>query len=172
VIPFYHGSGYGTRTGTAITYGSGSATLIKKTARHLGKVVAGVDHLRLEAEVGDEELEQLLGVARLLDLARHLGILENLQDRLRLRLQALEVLHHLQFNGQFLQGFFFVYVLYVQPVFRIHDILVSIRIRGSMPLLFSSLTFKTSTKNLLKKSFSAYLHHFLKIKSPKEVTKQ
>jgi hypothetical protein len=48
-------------------------TLIKRTRRHLGKVVAGVDHLRLEAEVGDEELEQLLGVARLLDLARHLG---------------------------------------------------------------------------------------------------
>ncbi len=70
--------------------------MIKKTGRHLGKVVAGVDHLRLEAEVGDEELEQLLGVARLLDLARHLGILENLQDRLRLSLQALEVLHHLQ----------------------------------------------------------------------------
>ncbi len=115
MIQFYYGSSYG--TGTVNNYGSGfaktknygsygSATLIKTTPRHLGKVVAGVDHLRLEAEVGDEELEQLLGVARLLDLARYLGVLENLQDRLRLRLQALEVLHHLQFNKQFLQGVF------------------------------------------------------------------
>ncbi len=45
-------------------------------------------------------------------------------------------------------------------------------------LLFSSITFKTPTKNNLKKSFSAYYflkvhsHHFSKIKSPKEVTKQ
>ncbi len=98
MIHFYYGSGYGTRTETGSTKAksSGSATLIKKQTSHLGKVVAGVDHLRLEAEVGDEELEQLLGVARLLDLARHLGVLENLQDRLRLSLQALEVLHHLQ----------------------------------------------------------------------------
>jgi hypothetical protein len=61
---------------------------------------------------------------------------------------------------------------------------IRIRIRGSMPLtngsgslLFSSLTFKTLTKNKLKKSFSTYyflahLHNFSKIKNKKEVTKQ
>ncbi len=45
-------------------------------------------------------------------------------------------------------------------------------------LLYSSLTFKTPTKNEFKKSFSAYyfmklhLHHFSKIESQKEVRKQ
>jgi len=44
--------------------------------------------------------------------------------------------------------------------------------------LFSSLTFKTPTKNYLFKSFSAYyflkvhFHHFSMIKRQKEVTKQ
>jgi hypothetical protein len=44
-------------------------------------------------------------------------------------------------------------LIYYEAVFRIHDILVWIRIRGSMPLTnrsgsfyFSSLTFKTPTK--------------------------
>jgi hypothetical protein len=73
-----------------------------------------------------------------------------------------------------------------RAVLRIRDILVWIRIRGSMPLtngsgfcLFSSLTFKTPAKKLiLKQTFSAFyflkvrLHNFSKIKSPKEVTKQ
>ncbi len=73
-------------------------------------------------------------------------------------------------------------------MFRIHDILELIRIRGSMPLtngsgsgswirilLFSSLTFKMPTKNnLCLNIFSAYyclnihLHNFPKIKSQKE----
>jgi len=56
-----------------------------------------------------------------------------------------------------------------QPVLRIHDILVWIRIRmgGSMPLTNGSGSI-----------FSAYyflkllLHHFLKVKSQKEVTKE
>jgi hypothetical protein len=74
-------------------------------------------------------------------------------------------------------------------VLRIHDNFVWIRIRRSMSLtnrsgfrcgscyVFSSLTFKTPKKNV-KKSFSAYyflkihLHHFSKMKSQKEVTKQ
>ncbi len=74
---------------------------------------------------------------------------------------------------------------------RIHDILVWIRIRGSMPvtngsgsgfgsgsliriLLFLSLTFKMPTKTVLFFHFSVYyflevhLHHFSKIKSQKE----
>jgi hypothetical protein len=77
---------------------------------------------------------------------------------------------------------------------RIHDILVwiRIRIRGSRPLtngsgsgswirilLFSSLAFKMlKQKTNLQKSYSTYyfwnehLHHFSKIKSQKEVTKQ
>jgi hypothetical protein len=73
------------------------------------------------------------------------------------------------------------------PVLRIHDILVQIRIRGSMPLTngsgswilqFSSLAFKMPKKNRFLFCFSAYfflkvhLHHFSKIKSQKEVTKQ
>ena len=62
---------------------------------HLGKVVAGVDHLRLEAVVLDEELQQLLGVARLLNLLRHLGILKDLEDGLGLRLEAFEILDDL-----------------------------------------------------------------------------
>jgi hypothetical protein len=75
-------------------------------------------------------------------------------------------------------------------VFRIHDILgwIRIRILGSMLLtngfgsgiririlLFSSLTFKMPAKKLIFNTFfSAYyflkvhLHHFSKIKSPKE----
>ena len=45
---------------------------------------------------------------------------------------------------------------YLSSVFRIHDILVWIRIRKRIRfLLFSLLTFKTQTKNNLKKSFSA-----------------
>jgi hypothetical protein len=74
---------------------------------------------------------------------------------------------------------------------RIHDIFVGIWIRGSMPLsngsgfvsgilLFSSLTFKMPPKINLKKSFfclllfegTVHLHHFSKIRSKKEVTKQ
>ncbi len=77
---------------------------------------------------------------------------------------------------------------YLRPVFRIHDILERIRIRGSMPLtngsgsesgsgscFFSSLTFKMPTKKIF--SFNIYsvhyflkvhLHNFLKIKSQKE----
>ncbi len=52
-----------------------------------------------------------------------------------------------------------VLVLDYQAVFRIHDILVWVRIRI---LLFSSLTSKTSTKNgFFKRSFSAY--YFLKV---------
>ncbi len=73
-----------------------------------------------------------------------------------------------------------------KPVLRIHDILVWIRIRGSMPLtngsgsrswirilLFSSLTFKMPTKNYFFK-FSAdyflkvHLHYFSKTKSQKD----
>ncbi len=53
---------------------------------------------------------------------------------------------------------------------RIHDILVWIRI-----LLFSSLSFKTPTKNLFVKTvflyitfFKLHLHHFSKIKSQKK----
>ncbi len=78
-----------------------------------------------------------------------------------------------------------------RAVLRIHDILVWIRIRGSMPLtngsgfgsgywirilLFSSLTCKMLTKKTnLKNSFSAYyfwkvhLHYFSKIKSKKKL---
>ncbi len=79
----------------------------------------------------------------------------------------------------------------LKPVLRIHDILVwiRIRIRGSMPLTngsgcgSGSCTFhhwpsiRQQKTNFLK-SFSAYyflkvhLHHFSKIKSQKEVTKQ
>jgi hypothetical protein len=74
-------------------------------------------------------------------------------------------------------------------VLRIHDILVWIRIRGSMPPTngsgFGSGSFyyhhwpsRCHQKTNLKKSFSAYdflkvlLHHFSKIKSQKEATKQ
>jgi hypothetical protein len=57
-------------------------------------------------------------------------------------------------------------------VLRIHDILVRIRI-----LLFLSLTFKTPTQNNFFLSayylfFEGNLHHFSKIKSQKEVSKQ
>jgi hypothetical protein len=61
----------------------------------------------------------------------------------------------------------------VDPNPRIHASDKWIRI-----LLFSSLTFKRPTRTNFKKSFSAYyfmkvhLHHFSKIKSQKEVTKQ
>ncbi len=74
---------------------------------------------------------------------------------------------------------------YLWPVFRIHDIFVWIRIRGSMPLtngsgswirilLFSSLTFKMPAKNFFNTISSAcyflkvHLHYFTKIKSQKE----
>ncbi len=73
-------------------------------------------------------------------------------------------------------------------MFRIHDILVRIRFRGSMPLtngsgsgirilIFSSLTFKMPAKNkFFNTIFSAcyryflkvHLHYFSKIKSQKE----
>jgi hypothetical protein len=75
-----------------------------------------------------------------------------------------------------------------QPVFRIHDILVwiRIRIRGSMPLTNGSgsgtfyfpLTFKMPKKTNLKKIFPVYylfkvvILHFQRIKSQKDVTKQ
>ncbi len=75
-----------------------------------------------------------------------------------------------------------------RAVFRIHDILVWIRIRESMPLtngsgswirilLFSSLTFKMPAKNysnfltqffLLVTFLKVHLHYFSKIKSQKE----
>jgi len=63
------------------------------------------------------------------------------------------------------------------PVFRIHDILVRIRIRIRI-LLFSSVTFKMSPKNNCFTSFFAFyflkyiLHPSSKIKSHKEVAKQ
>ncbi len=74
-------------------------------------------------------------------------------------------------------------------VLRIHEILVTIRIRirGSIPLtnesgfgsgsggrilLFSSLTFKMSTKYYFYYFLKVHLHDFSKIKSHKEVTKQ
>jgi hypothetical protein len=77
-------------------------------------------------------------------------------------------------------------------VFRIHDILVWIRIRGSMsltimdpdpnadpdPAIFVIDLQGANKKLFLKKSFSVYyllkvhLYHFSKIKSPKEVTTQ
>ncbi len=60
----------------------------------------------------------------------------------------------------------------IKPVLWIRDILVRIRIRGSV-LLFSSLTFTTLTENyLFSLSFSAYyffkvhLHHFSDTKRP------
>jgi hypothetical protein len=88
-----------------------------------------------------------------------------------------------------------------EAVFRIHDILVWIwiRIRGSMPLTngsgsgfgfgsgsgcgsgscFFVIDLQDANKKLnLKRSFSAYyflkvhLHHFSKIKRPKEVTQE
>ncbi len=71
------------------------------------------------------------------------------------------------------------------PVLRIHDILVSIRIRGYMPLTngsgscyFHHWPSRRQQKTNLKKSFSAYnflkvhWNHFSKIISQKEVTKQ
>ena len=76
-------------------------------------------------------------------------------------------------------------------VLRIHDILVWIRIRGSMPLTnksgsgcgsgsfyFHHWPSRRQQKTNLKKSYSAYyflkvhLHHFSKIKSQKEVIQQ
>jgi hypothetical protein len=65
-------------------------------------------------------------------------------------------------------------------VLWIRDILVGIRISDQWIriLPFSSLTFKTPTKKHFFLSFSPYyslkvhLHHFNKIKSRKEVTKQ
>ncbi len=84
-------------------------------------------------------------------------------------------------------------------MFRIHDILVWIRIRGSMPLITGSesgfgsgsrvrildpapaifvIDLQDANKKPFKKKVSAYyflkvhLHHFSKVNSPKEVTKQ
>jgi hypothetical protein len=68
-------------------------------------------------------------------------------------------------------------------VFRIHDILVWIRIRGFMPLnpdpdIFVIVLQDANKKLIKKKCFSAYyflrvlLHNFSKVKSQKEVTKQ
>ncbi len=76
--------------------------------------------------------------------------------------------------------------VYFFSVLRIDDILPRIRIRRSMPVTngsesvscISSFTFKTPAKQLIKKvclsiAFWRYiLHHFSKIKSQKEVTKQ
>jgi hypothetical protein len=76
-----------------------------------------------------------------------------------------------------------------KAVFRIHDILVRIRIRRSMPLaltdgsgsgfIFGSCSFVTdlqdANKKLIKKFLhflKVHLHNFLKIKSQKEVTKR
>ncbi len=67
----------------------------------------------------------------------------------------------------------------VFPVFWIRDILVRIRIRIRIVLrilLFASMTFKTAT-NFSKKFFGfcflkLHLHHFPKIKSHEQVTKQ
>ncbi len=71
----------------------------------------------------------------------------------------------------------------ISAVFRIHNILVWIRIRGSMPLTngsgscyFRHWPSRCQQKTNFLKSFFAYyflkvhLHHFSKIKSPKEVT--
>jgi hypothetical protein len=78
----------------------------------------------------------------------------------------------------------------ILAVLRIHDILVWIRIRGSMPLTNGSGCGSGSfyfhhwpsryqqKNNLVRKFFSAYyflkvlLHNFSKVKSQKEVTKQ
>jgi hypothetical protein len=74
-------------------------------------------------------------------------------------------------------AFLYVWHFGVDPDPRIHASEYWIRI-WTLILLFSSLTFKTPSKNNLKKSFSPYyflkvqLHHFSKIKSQKEVTKQ
>jgi hypothetical protein len=73
-------------------------------------------------------------------------------------------------------------------VLRIHDILAWIRIRGSMPLTNGSglgsdpaifvIDPQDANKKLIFFKKSAYyflkvhLHHFLKIKSQREVTKQ
>jgi hypothetical protein len=76
----------------------------------------------------------------------------------------------------------------LKPVLWIHDILVWIRIRGSMPLTYGSgsdpdpaifiIDLQDANKKLFKKkSFPAYcflkvlLHHFSKIKSIKKVLK-
>jgi hypothetical protein len=85
--------------------------------------------------------------------------------------------------------FTFELFLHKKTVFRIHDILVWIQIRGSMPrtngsgcgsgsCFFRHGPSRRQLKTNLNKSFTAYyffkvlLHHFSKIKSPKEVTKQ
>ncbi len=58
-------------------------------------------------------------------------------------------------------------------MFWIHDILVRIRIRGSVPLLFFFLAFKMSTKNKFFCFFflKVHLRQSSKIKGHKEVTK-
>ncbi len=70
-------------------------------------------------------------------------------------------------------------------VLRIHDILVWIRIRGTMPLTNGSgpifiIDLQDANQKIIffNGSFSTYyflkvlLHHFSKVKSQKEVTKQ
>ena len=60
----------------------------------LSKVVAGVDHARLEVVALHEEVQQLLAVPARLDLLGDLGLREDPQDGIRLGLQLLELLHH------------------------------------------------------------------------------
>ena len=62
----------------------------------LGEIVAGVDHLLLEVVVLGQVLEQLLGVARVLDLLGHFRVSEDLQDGVGGSLEGLELFHDLQ----------------------------------------------------------------------------
>ncbi len=75
--------------------------------------------------------------------------------------------------------------VYLDPGIHARDLWIRIRIRIRIRrirkririLLFWSLSFKTPTKDFKKKIFclllfEVHLHHFSKIKSPKEVTKQ
>jgi hypothetical protein len=61
-------------------------------------------------------------------------------------------------------------------VLRIHEILVRIRIHGSIPLTNGSggdpAIFVSVLQDVNKKLLKVHLHHFSKIKSHKEVTKQ
>ncbi len=72
------------------------------------------------------------------------------------------------------------YHLHSKQCCRSKNFWISVRIRIRI-LLFSSVTFKTSTKNFVSLTFLLFgllfflkvlLHHFPKIKSHKEVTKQ
>ncbi len=57
----------------------------------------------------------------------------------------------------------------------IRDILVQIRIRGSDPAIFVKTATKKQKKNLRVFAYyflKIHLHHFSKLKSPKEVTKK